>query len=390
MFRVAAVRCWTMTVPLIVGCCWPAAGQVPAPGRASIAISDRNGAPAIAVRNLPEALLADLAARAPAQDFWGKLFPVRVVDENNGALEEQANVLGYYAVRDRQAIFTPRYPLSTRVSYRVEFHPSAIGHEAQPLHALLRLKPSAKSAATRVSQVYPSADVLPANLLKFYIYFSGPMSRGMGHEHIRLLRSDGTVVEDPFPEIGVELWDGRQRRFTVLLDPGRIKRGIRINEEMGLPLVPGNRYRLVIDAAWPDAQGNPLSEGYAKSFEVTEPDHTSPDPDTWRVESPSAGSHDPLTVTFPESLDAALLERLLWIVDPSAEEIVGRVTLDRAERRWLLRPDAPWTAATYTLRVHPRLEDLAGNQIRRPFERDINKSAPAAPDRVVNIPVVIR
>ena len=376
---------------LIIGAAvGPACAQIVGPGEASIVITLDLGAPAISVQNLPEALLAQLRRMDAESERWGEVFSVQAGDGNSRLESELPNVLGRYSVQDGQVIFAPRYPLSTRTSYSVEFRPKVIGYNSEALSATLRLEPGPATADTRVRHIYPSADVLPANLLKFYIEFSRPMSRGMGTEYIHLLRSDGTTVEDPFPQIGVELWDAAQRRFTLLLDPGRIKRGIRINEEMGLPLVPGTSYRLVIDAAWPDADGKPLAEGYAKTFRVTEPDHTSPDPASWSIELPAAESRDPIAVVFPESLDAALTRRLIWLVDPEAEEVPGRVTLENDERRWLLHPDTPWIAGAYSLRSNPRLEDLAGNQIRRPFERDVNTSAPSGPGEEVNLPVVIR
>ena len=389
MPRRTTLRLPTLTLLIIGVAGGPAYAQTVGPGEASIAIIFEHGAPAISVQNLPEALLAELQRLDADSAQWGEVFSVQAGDGSSRLKSELPNVLGRYSVQDGQVIFAPRYPLSTRTLYSVEFRPKAIGYDSEALSVTLRLDPGPATADTLVRHIYPSADVLPANLLKFYIEFSRPMSRGMGTEYIHLLRSDGTTVEDPFPEIGVELWDTAQRRFTLLLDPGRIKRGIRINEEMGLPLVPGGEYRLEIDAAWPDADGKPLAEGYAKVFSVTEPDHTSPDPASWSIEVPAAGSRDPVAVIVPESLDAALMERLIWLVDPDAKEVSGRVKLENDERRWLLHPDTPWIAGAYSLRSNPRLEDLAGNQIRRPFERDVNTSAPSGPGEEVNIPVVI-
>ena len=35
-------------------------------------------------------------------------------------------------------------------------------------------------------------------------------------------------------------------------------------------------------------------------------------------------------------------------------------------------PSKPWTAGSYTLALNPRLEDLAGNSLERPFEVDLS------------------
>jgi hypothetical protein len=87
--------------------------------------------------------------------------------------------------------------------------------------------------ATLVESVSPSAEVLPENLLRFYFQFSAPMSRGEAYSHIRLLNAAGRAVADPFLELNEELWSGDGRRFTLLFDPGRIKRGLKPREEVG-------------------------------------------------------------------------------------------------------------------------------------------------------------
>ncbi len=74
-------------------------------------------------------------------------------------------------------------------------------------------------------EIYPTSSELPENLLKFYIHFSQPMSRGQAYRHIKLLKADGKAVDGAYLEIGEELWDASSTRFTLLLEPGRIKRG---------------------------------------------------------------------------------------------------------------------------------------------------------------------
>ena len=357
----------------------------------SIVLVQRGGVQSIAVRNLPPSLLEAVAAREFDLPAWWRAFPVHaVVDADQDVHADQPNVLGRYVVEGGSVFFEPKYPLSNRVDYRVAFHPEHFGHEHKALRAVLRVEAPGHSAPAKVARVYPSSDVLPANLLKFYIEFSRPMSRGVGYEYIKLLRSDGTLVVDPFPAIGVELWGARQQRYTLLLDPGRIKRGIRINEEMGLPLVPGESYQLVVDAAWPDAGGKPLAEGFTKSFRVVEPVYVSPATDAWGVDAPKAGTESPLVLSFPQALDAALLERLIWLVDAKGKEVPGQVILLEKETRWHFVPAAPWAAGSYTLRIDARLEDLAGNQLRRPFELDLEKKPALQPVEEFKIPLTIR
>ena len=224
---------------------------------------------------------------------------------------------------------------------------------------------------TVVESVYPSAEVLPENLLRFYLHFSAPMSRGEAYTHIRLLDAAGRAVADPFLELNEELWSGDGRRFTLLFDPGRIKRGLKPREEVGPVLEAGKSYTLVIDRHWPDAQGNPLAGEFRKSFRAGPPDQESPSPRDWKIQAPAAGTRHPLEVEFSEPLDSALARRLIVVRDGQNRIVQGVVSLERAESLWRFTPDAAWTAGAYSLDVGTDLEDLAGNAVGRPFEVDL-------------------
>ena len=65
-------------------------------------------------------------------------------------------------------------------------------------------------------------------------------------------------MPDTFLNLDVEFWSADYRRYTVFLDPGRVKRGILPNEIFGRALVAGRRYTISVDAAWRDANGKPL------------------------------------------------------------------------------------------------------------------------------------
>src|SRR5207237_5315237 len=134
---------------------------------------------------------------------------------------------------------------------------------------------------TVVTRVYPSANVLPENLLKFYLYFSAPMRRGHIYEHIRLLDHAGKPVELPFLEIDEELWNPDMTRLTLFIDPGRITRGVQPLEEVGPALEEGKRFTLAIDSNWLDVNGVPLKSGFEKHFKVGPADRDTPEPAKW-------------------------------------------------------------------------------------------------------------
>jgi hypothetical protein len=51
----------------------------------------------------------------------------------------------------------------------------------------------------------------------------------------------------------------------------------------------------------------------------------------------------------------------------------------REERLWELTPSRPWPAGRYAIVVDPVLEDLAGNNLRRPFDREAAAPLAVAP-----------
>ena len=222
-----------------------------------------------------------------------------------------------------------------------------------------------------MTAVYPTRDRLPENLLKFYLHFSGPMSRGMAYDHIHLRDQAGKDVAFAFVEVAGELWDPRLVRLTLLFDPGRLKTGLKPREEFGPILRQGGTYTLVVDRGWLDAQGNPLAADFRKRFQVGPPDDRQPDPADWRVQVPRAGTRLPLAITFPEPLDHAMLGRVLSVHDLQGQPVPGTVAIASEEMLWRFTPDGPWQAGSYNVRVDKELEDLTGNSVGRPFEVDV-------------------
>lgn len=282
------------------------------------------------------------------------------------SLSDAPPMAGAYRVRGDGVVFEPRYPPSPGVRYRAECRAGA----GPPVTAVFDIPAPDPTPTTSVARVYPSSDELPENLLKFYLHFSAPMSRGLAYEHVRLLDGDGEAVELPFLEIDEELWDANYQRLTLLFDPGRIKSGLVPNQEFGMALQAGRSYTLEIDAGWLDAEGKPLTAPHRKTFRVTTADGEPLDPQTWRVAAP-AGGVEPVIVDFPEPVDHALLERVVGVVTATGAPVAGESVISREETRWAFAPDEPWEPGRYRIEAATILEDLAGNSIGRPFEVDV-------------------
>jgi hypothetical protein len=299
---------------------------------------------------------------------------------------------GTVSVVDKSLRFTPRYPLEPGVTYRAAFHASKLGEgDAETMSAVLPLAERTATPTTVVEHIYPTADILPENQLKFYLHFSAPMSRGEAYRHIHLLDANGKELDAAFLELGEELWDADQQRFTLLLDPGRVKRGLKPREELGPVLVAGNSYTLVVDSAWRDATRTPLNSGARKDFSVGPPDDTPVDPQAWQITAPEAESNDPLLVRFSESLDHSLLERIVWVVDPTGEKVPGSIQTGDGEACWQFTSQRAWKPGVYKLVAETTLEDLAGNSIGRPFELDEFKPVQQRIEtKTIEIPVAVK
>jgi hypothetical protein len=329
-----------------------------------------NGHPsAVVVQGLTEQELRSLGRLASDDERWSGILPVGVATSN-----PLAPMLGSYHVVGTRVRFEPRYPFRSSLPYRAVFYatevPDAAGVGLADVSADYQPVAPVASPATRVAAIYPSADVLPENQLKFYLYFSSPMSRGEAYRRVKLLDMQGVPVEYPFLELGEELWNPQGTRFTLFLDPGRIKRGLQPRELFGPALEEGSSYTLEVSASWPDAQGRPLHETVRKKFRVAAPDDVQPNVRQWRVTTPPSGTLQPLHVRFPEPLDQAMLQRVVRVLDRDFQLVPGTISVTDRETCWSWTPIEPWKPGRHWLRADGNLEDLAGNSLERPFEVD--------------------
>jgi hypothetical protein len=360
-----------------------------APLQARANQSEGAEATSLDVLGLSAAELGAFAALSPAE----RSAAVSVHVVGNDAKDLPA-VAGECSVQGDSIRFTPRYPLARGMRYRATVDRARLSGDPAKAKDTVTLEfqtaAAAETASTTLTQVYPSTQQLPENQLKFYLHFSAPMSRGEAYRHIHLLDAEGQEMEAVFLELGEELWDTDLRRFTLLCDPGRVKRGLVPREELGSVLQAGKDYTLVIDADWRDAQGKPLQQAVRKAFHVVAPDHSPIDTNTWTIEPPKPASRDRLIVNFPKALDHSLLMRMLRVTRSGGEPFGGTVEVSEAETRWRFTPKESWSAGDYQIVVDTALEDLAGNSIGRAFDTDTSapQSTTATGD-TVSIPFLV-
>lgn len=230
-------------------------------------------------------------------------------------------------------------------------------------------------------RIEPALAVLPANHLKFYLHFPGPMERGEAFRYLRLAEVDESgreIGEVPEPFREVELWDETFTRLTLWFHPGRQKPGVNLNVEIGPILDAGKRYRLEVSERWRDESGRPLGKLLVHEFRAGPADEVQPDPRRWQITS-AGGS---VRVATGEPLDPESLKKRVRIANGD-QEVPVSCDVNAEGFRFEV------SSGSYRLIVDSQLEDLAGNNVARPFNRDLAKAEPESAVRI-EIPFVVQ
>ena len=216
-------------------------------------------------------------------------------------------------------------------------------------------------------RISPQARVLPANTLRFYLHFPRPGEAHFDRDHLWLLNEEEQAVRDPFLVLPQELWSADGRRLTVLMEPGRIKRGLGADPSHEPALVAGRTYSLVVTA---------LGQTARHTFRVSDPVLEAADETRWRLVSPTAGSLDPAVVHFDRVMDAALCEDEIGVLTPAGEVAATRVSLAPDGTAARLIPSHPWHAGEHRLIASERLEDVCGNRLGEALDHDLGAGGP--------------
>ena len=197
--------------------------------------------------------------------------------------------------------------------------------------------------------------------MRFYIHFLTPMQPNIAYDYIKLRDDTRTVDEAAFIRFKQELWNEDRTRLTVLIDPGRIKREVAANAELGPALRADSRYSLVVEAGWPSADGTTVLPAFTKTFQVAEALRSLPDARNWSKNVPCVDTRAPLTITFDRPFDRHLLTQSLRVQTAQGRVIEGEMDVVAAEQIWRFTPTRPWPYEELQLIADTTLEDVAGN-----------------------------
>ncbi|MEO1052999.1 MAG: hypothetical protein AAFX87_20355 [Bacteroidota bacterium] len=271
-------------------------------------------------------------------------------------------IAGQFTSREGYLVFKPLWSFTPDLSYEVIHHGNLI--------ATFRPRPSLSLSATKLTGLYPSQDTLPANLLKVYLEFSAPMQEGKSTKYVMLMDANSDTLHDSFLPLKPELWNHDRTRLTLWLDPGRIKRELGPNLHDGSPLEKGKQYHLHVSSQWKDANGQPLVDQYDRTIYVSAADRQHPFTTQWQLSKPKVATSEVLQIDFGESLDYVLANYCLQI-KRNGEMLPGQIALQNEERMWQFQPHELWQRGEYIIEVQSRIEDLAGNNLNRVFDRDL-------------------
>jgi hypothetical protein len=328
------------------------------------------------VKGLDAEVLYTFARYYNQQETWKEVFPVATKESNS-----KIPIDGKYEVHKDAVSFTPSFPFAKGVDYIASFDLTQLASNKNevylPAAASGKLTLAFRAQVTnsqppKVETIYPSASTLPENLLKFHIVFNTPMTIGEAYTKVKLLDSKDKPIEKAFLIVDEELWDNDLKVLTLLLDPGRIKRGLKANEQMGAPLRAGEKYSLVVESGWKNINGDHTQEHFVKKFSCTTADRQKPDVSTWQIIAPPT-PNNALIIQTNEPLNHILLSDGIRITGNDGKPVDGEIVVMNSESMISFRPAQAWINQEYMVHINPLLEDLAGNNLNRVFDKEMRR-----------------
>ena len=148
---------------------------------------------------------------------WQHSFAI-YVEDGGTCCEGRLPIEGIYHSNADGATFEPDFPFAEGTTYHVRLKSDILlnnknlslkkvvqdGQEYFETQFTLPVRQPRKPA--KVVRIYPSSDELPANLLRFYIYFSSSMRTGFARDALKLVAEDGRQVEGALMNFKQELW----------------------------------------------------------------------------------------------------------------------------------------------------------------------------------------
>jgi hypothetical protein len=229
--------------------------------------------------------------------------------------------------------------------------------------------------------VFPSAALIPANVLRFHFRFDEVQTVDVENDLVRLVDDHGIPVRHALLDVPGGIWSPSGNFLTQLVHPGRIKTGLASHDAYGMALQPGREYSIEIDQSALRADGTRSSPEWCgvHRFQATLPLKQSIAIGDWHVRAPRAGTLEPLLVTLDRALDRLSLESSFAIQDDAGVTRSLALEIAPGETAVRLSPGVPWRHDHYRLLISPQLEDVCGNRMDGAFEAGLDARQQTGP-----------
>lgn len=312
----------------------------------------------ITTRLVPENIVNLIESHNFTFEEWSSFYHVKT--NPNGPA-----VLGSYKIVDNHLAFTPKFLPDSKVPYIVTFSYPNLAQllssqlTEQAIYSDVVSFEPPETTQPEITSVIPNLEIVPANLLRFYVFFSAPMGLENPYDFITIEDKDGNGLVDPFVIVPEGLWNIDRTRLTLLLHPGRIKQGVGPNMTEGDILRAGNVYTLKIDDKWKGASGEALKGSFSRQINASNPLRKAINVNLWALKAEEQNQIGILTIVTDHPLDQPLAKRMLFIRNKEGRILPSQVEFTGPEEMKILwRPDG---STELELHIDPRLEDVCGN-----------------------------
>ena len=273
-------------------------------------------------------------------------------------------ILGDFNQEQSQVVFTPVIPFTKGEKYQVLT-------DGQILYEF-SIEKNAESEKPILLSIQPELDTVPENLLKMYFTFSKPMQESKKTlDFIKVIEIESQKEVSPFLYLENELWNLNRTQLTLWLDPGRIKKGLIPNQEKGIPLEGGKTYEITVSSDLQDATGETLEKNYNRKFFIGKRDEQKPSLKLWKKITPKSGTKEAFSIDFQDYIDVNLIEDLIQTMTETQEKVEGKLLPSKDGSSFSFIPVKQWKTGYYSVKINANLEDLAGNNMNRLFDNDL-------------------
>ncbi len=285
-------------------------------------------------------------------------------------LQNKTPILGNIKKNDSSLVFLPLVPFGWNQVYTISYNTTTD-------HFLLELPKNYKHLS--VEAIYPSASILPSNILKWHIQFSRPINKTNVYEHIQFVDNYGEEISKAILPIENTLTNSKGTLLTLWIEPGRQKRDLIPNQQLGPVFVSGNDYKIIINKELKDQNGVPMLQTSAHKFTIADADRDLINISSWEVLPPVLKTKSSLIINCHESLDYTSALNGVFVIYNN-KKVAGNWEIKDNETKLIFNPLKIWNKGNYIILFNSKIEDLSGNNLNRLFdhkiENNINNSEP--------------